>query len=284
MTDLPRFGQKANQPRQEFCPKHPGSPAVGYCKRCGRPACEKCSIPTEVGSICTDCARPQARFTKALVQGRPYVTFTLIALCVLVYLLEFVLPMNHLLGFIPFYAAVQPWRFLTVAFVHGGLMHLAFNMLMLYVLGVSIEQSIGHWRFLGLYVISAIGGSVLTLGWGLVDHAELVTLTVGASGAIYGLLGAILVDQKRSGMSVTSILVLLGVNLVWSFLPGNNVSWQSHLGGLIAGLLVAWVYAVISSSPRLSAKIKVVWTWVATVAFIVALAGISWGCYAAVMP
>lgn len=283
MTDLPRYGQRANMPRQDFCPKHPGTPAVGYCKRCGRPACEKCNIPTEVGSICKDCAKPKARFSMSLGRSQPVVTLTLVSLGFLGYLLNFLLPLNRWFGFSPVYAIHEPWRFLTVVLVHGGLMHVVFNMLMLYILGVAIERSIGHWRFLGLFIVSAIGGSVFTLGWTLVNVNELATFTVGASGAIYGLLGAILVEQRRTGVSTTSIIVLLGINLFWSFLPGNNVSWQSHLGGLIAGLLLAWIYATIASSKKLSAKAVSAWTVVATALSVLVLAGATWGIYATLL-
>lgn len=251
MTDLPRFGQYAAVPRQDVCPRHPGRQAVDYCKRCNRPTCSDCTIPTEVGSICVDCAKSSSRGIplSRRLSGTPIVTYSLLAVTIAVYLVGMVWPViDQFLAFNPVLAYVQPWRFLTVSLVHGGFFHILFNMMMLYLLGQGGERLLGHWRFLSLYLLSTFGGSVTVLAWAAVEPGSLTTWTVGASGAIYGLFGAVLVQHLRNKMNPTSILVLLGINLVYSFTAGG-VSWQGHLGGLIVGSLVTWMYSVLST-PR----------------------------------
>lgn len=280
MSDLPRFGQYAPVPRKELCPRHPGVTAVDYCKRCNRPTCLDCTIPTEVGSVCVDCANPGSRRRHLNLTNAPVVTYALLGLTVLSYLAALVWPqVKQYLAFNPVVAYGEPWRFLTVSLVHGGLLHILFNMLMLYFLGAGGERILGHWRFLSLYLLSTIGGSVAVLAWTLADPGSLTTWTVGASGAIYGLFGAVLVQQLINRMNPTSILVLLGINLVYSFTSGG-ISWQGHLGGLIVGALVAWLYATLSQpKPGKTQRTQTTWEIVATVAVLAVLAGTSLGIY-----
>ncbi len=269
MTDAPRYGQRAPETRQEQCPRHPGVPAVSYCKRCNRPACADCSIPTEVGSICVDCAgattgrkgrfasggspwgRPGARRgTSATASAVAPVTLTLIVINVVMFILQqFSSEVVNWLAFNPVFGYLQPWRLLTAAFVHGSFMHLLFNMLMLYLIGSSVEHALGWWRYLSVYLLSAVGGSMLIVGWVMVQPQSAATWTVGASGALYGLLAAILILQKRAGMSTTSILVLLAVNLIYSFTM-SNVSWQAHVGGFLMGLLATAVFVWVADTFR----------------------------------
>ena len=282
MTDLPRFGQYAAVPRQEQCPRHPGSSAVGYCKRCNRPTCAECTIPTEVGSICVDCAKGSSRRSplKGNLSGAPVATYAILIVTVGLYFLDMVWPsIGDYLAFNPVLAYFQPWRFVTVSLVHAGFFHIMFNMLMLYLLGANAERMIGHWRFLSLYVLSSVGGSVASLVWVLADPASITTWTVGASGAIYGLLGAVLVDQLRARANPTSILILLGINLMYSFTVGG-ISWQGHLGGLIVGSLVAWMYSAMSR-PRqgVTQRRQNTWEILGTLAVVAVLVGITFAAY-----
>lgn len=177
----------------------------------------------------------------------PVVTYTFLALSVAVYLLQWVAPaIPQALSFNPILASYEPWRFVTAGFVHYGFMHLLFNMLMLYILGAAVEKAAGHWRYASLYLLSAFGGSVAILAWALVDNSTLAIVTVGASGALYGMFGAVFVQQKRAGISTTSILVLLAINLAYSFWNSSTVSWQAHVGGLLIGGLVAWMYLALA--------------------------------------
>ena len=133
--------------------------------------------------------------------------------------------------------AIEPWRAVTVTLVHSGIWHVALNMLALWALGRSLEPLLGRLRFAALYVLSAIGGSALVA---LVAPGVWV---VGASGAVWGLLGAMLIIGRKIGANVTPILVLLGLNLVITFLPGSGISWQAHIGGGLTGLLIGWIFS-----------------------------------------
>lgn len=144
-------------------------------------------------------------------------------------------------AFIPLMAMEQPWRFFTVMLVHGGILHLAVNMFTLYLVGPTIERLLGGWRFLALYVISGFGGSLAVLAWATVRPGTALGASVGASGAIFGLFAAIYVLQRAAGIDTRAILVLLGVNLIYGLVV-SNVSWQAHLGGLIAGAIVTGVF------------------------------------------
>lgn len=253
MSDVPRFGQHA--PRDNVrppCSKHPHSPAVAYCKRCNRPACQECAIQTEVGSVCVDCAKParRSRIPGALVGSSNKVTLWIIAACVVAFVVNLMWSgLNGILAFNPIVAATEPWRFFTTSFAHAGFLHLLFNMLMLYLIGSAVERASGHWRFAALYFLSALGGSVAVVIWTLVQPESLTAWTVGASGALYGLFGAVFVEQKRAGISTTSIIILLVINLVYSF-TGSGISWQAHIGGLIVGGLMAWIYTAIGVPRR----------------------------------
>lgn len=235
---MPTYGQRSNANAAPDCPRHPGVRSVDYCKRCNRPMCVECAIPTEVRSICVDCTGARRR----PASGDPIVTRAIIAVCVALFALGWVVPSaDRLLYFTPGTGYVQPWRFLTTAFLHSGVLHLLFNMLGLYWVGAAIEPLLGRWRFASLYALSAIGGSAAVLAWGLVQHSSLGTATVGASGAVFGLFGAVFVLQREAGLDTRSILALLAVNLVYGFIA-SGVSWQAHLGGLAAGALLTWIY------------------------------------------
>lgn len=236
---MPAYGQRSNAHAAPDCPRHPGVRSVDYCKRCNRPMCPRCVIRTEVRSICVDCAGRRQRSTSS--RGA-LVTRGIITACIVIFLAGFALPRIYTaMVFTPGIGYVEPWRFLTTAFLHAGILHITFNMLALYWVGQAIEPVLGHWRFASLYTLSAIGGSAAVLAWGLVDPSTLVVGTVGASGAVFGLFGAVFVVQKEAGLDTRSVLALLAVNLVFGFVA-SGVSWQAHVGGLITGLIVTWVY------------------------------------------
>lgn len=125
------------------------------------------------------------------------------------------------------------WRLLTVALTHGGIMHLFFNMYALLVLGNSIESAIGRNKFLLIFLLSQIGASLTSIYFSAFN-----TVSVGASGAIFGLFGALAVISKRYGLETKQIYVIVGINFAIGFiLPG--IDWRAHLGGLISGVLVS---------------------------------------------
>ena len=143
------------------------------------------------------------------------------------------------LGFTPIHGLYQPWRILTTAFLHVNLMHIAFNMVSLYAIGRALEPALGRGPYFCLYLLSALGGSLGVLGWVLIDPSSALTVTVGASGAIFGLFGSVFVLQRAAGIDVRAVVGLLAVNLLYGFIV-SGVSWQAHLGGLIFGMLATW--------------------------------------------
>jgi len=158
---------------------------------------------------------------------------------VVVYLLQTADPaITYRYGLLP--VAVESGqyeRLLTAAFLHAGFLHLGSNMLALFIVGAPLERAIGSARFSTIYLTSALGGSLLALAL-----APPTTLGVGASGAVFGVFGALAVLRNRIGADVRSIAVLIGINLVISFaVPG--ISWQAHVGGLVTGAIVAAVVA-----------------------------------------
>ena len=244
---MPSYGQRSDPRAAPDCPRHPGVRSVDYCKRCNRPMCVDCAIPTEVRSICVDCASPKRgwarRASRVGAAGAPVVTYSMMAICVLMYVVTSVSPsLKASLSLVPATLASHPWTILTGAFLHGGLLHILFNMLSLYWVGRAIEPVMGRWRFLMLYLVSALGGSAFILAWCLIQPSEIFVSTVGASGAVFGLFGAVFVLQRLGGSDTTSILTLLGINLVYGFVV-SGISWQGHIGGAIAGVAATWVLA-----------------------------------------
>jgi len=125
------------------------------------------------------------------------------------------------------------WRLLTVALTHAGLTHLFFNMYSLLVLGNMLESAIGRNKFLAIFLISQIGASFASIYFGAIN-----LVSVGASGAIFGLFGAMVVISKRFGLETKSTYVIVGINFAIGFIfPG--IDWHAHLGGFITGLLAA---------------------------------------------
>lgn len=243
------------------CPRHPDRVSYVRCQRCGRPTCAQCQRPAAVGVHCIDCVRAAAAsrrsgttvFGGRVRGGRPVVTFTLIGLSVLSFLLQRTVPgWTDLWWFSPVQGYAQPWRFLTAAFVHspGSLLHIGFNMYALWILGQFLEPALGRWRFIALYLTSAVGGSVAVLllvtsssGW--------LTPVVGASGAVFGLFGALLLALRRLGRDATQIVLVLVINAVLGFvIPG--IAWQAHLGGLLTGLALGGAFAYAPRGSRMT--------------------------------
>lgn len=129
------------------------------------------------------------------------------------------------------------WRVVTSGFLHFGFVHLLLNMYALYLFGPMLERMLGHTRFITMYAISLLGGSLCV--YALTDPH---VLTAGASGAVFGLLGCSLVLFLKRGLDVRFLLALLAVNAALTVLIGN-VSWQAHLGGLISGALTGVIFA-----------------------------------------
>lgn len=247
---LPSYGQRSDPRAAPDCPRHPGERSVDYCKRCNRPICVDCAVPTEVRSICVDCAASKrswsGRASRAVATGAPVVTYALMAICVLMFAFTWVMPLaGSALTLVPARLATYPWTVLTSAFLHGGILHIGFNMLTLYWVGRAIEPALGWWRYLSVYLVSALGGSAFVVAWCLIQPSQIYAGTVGASGAVFGLFGAVFVLQRLHGSDTTSIVVLLAVNLGYGFIA-SGISWQAHIGGLLIGAASTWVLTHLS--------------------------------------
>lgn len=239
------------------CYRHSANTTYIRCQRCERPVCVQCQTQAPVGVMCPDCvAQAQGRAPKArrLVLGgsgqKPVVTYTLMAITGLFYLIQLIpgLDATNYLAYAPYFsygeyglvgAPYEPWRMLTSVFAHstGFVFHILLNMYTLWIFGRILEAMLGKGRFLTLYLASGLAGSLGVMFW-----ASHTTFVVGASGAIFGLMGAFLVIQRKLGGETTQLLVLVGINLVIGFLPGMSISWQAHLGGLIGGALLGFIY------------------------------------------
>jgi membrane associated rhomboid family serine protease len=226
--------------------------------------------PAAVGQQCLDCVyaaahsvpqpqyqpqafpQPQAQNQRQRKERRTImsptsaVSFGLIVANVAVFVLELVFPsLKFQLAIVtPWVASGGYYRLFTSAFVHYGLMHLLFNMWAIYVIGPPLEQVLGRLRFGGLYLVSALGGSVLVYLLGPLNMP-----TAGASGAVFGLFGATFVVARRLNLDVKWVVGLIAINLIFTFAApaviGQAISWQGHVGGLITGTAItaAYIYA-----------------------------------------
>lgn len=141
-------------------------------------------------------------------------------------------------NFKPLVLEGEYYRLFTSMFLHGDIQHLAFNMYSLWVLGGVIERLLPKWKFIILYLVSGLGGSYLS------HLMQEDTVSIGASGAVFGLLGALIGyavthrDMFRKG-ALMNLLVIAGINLAWGFQPGSGIDNFGHLGGLAAGFLLS---------------------------------------------
>ncbi len=190
-----------------------------------------------------------------LKSSQPKVTVWLISINLLIWLAQ-VIPgsgVTNTLLYAPLLTTVEPWRMLTAGFVHSpdSPWHILINIYSIYIFGRVIEPMLGPGRFLALYLISIVGGSAMVF-W----LSSPVTPVVGASGAFFGLMGAYFILLRAIGDNSGQLLGLIAVNLAFGFfVPG--ISWEGHLGGLLAGMAVTSVYARTRYKPALTQKIQV---------------------------
>ncbi|GAA3595656.1 rhomboid family intramembrane serine protease [Klugiella xanthotipulae] len=232
-----------------------------------------------MGVICPDCLRqgqqatrrPLGRRLRAVTQNdKPLVTYWIIGICVAVFALQWLIQpfVTQAIWYAPAYGIpgqFEPWRMVTSMFAHspGFIFHILLNMYSLWIFGRTLELFLGRWRFLALYLVSGFAGSVMVLLSGYLSQDYLLTPVVGASGAIFGLLGAFLVIQRTGGGQTRQLLVLLGINFVITFLPGMNIAWQAHVGGLIGGLVVAAIYMYARKPQQKWLRVGLVAAWAA---------------------
>jgi membrane associated rhomboid family serine protease len=237
------------------CYRHPSRETGVSCSNCGRPICPDCMTTTPVGMRCPECAKQRTKVVHMRgATSVPRLTYALIVINVIVFLAEghgawsisgeasgslitkgALLGSTEAPGFVgQGVAHGQWWRIVTGGFMHENLLHIGFNMWVLYYLGMMLEPAIGRLKFGLIYAVSLLTGS---LGALLVSPH---TLTVGASGAIFGVMGAAAVEMRARQIPLmqSGVGSLILLNLVISFtIPG--ISWGGHIGGLLGGAVVA---------------------------------------------
>lgn len=281
-------------PAVPHCYRHPDRETWITCQRCGRPICPDCMHSASVGFQCPQCVAQARQTTRSprtmgggLVPSRAgYVSWTLIGLNVLAFLAVMFTPSEiddgwsdieaHGVmiaertgflgpGVLDGVADGAYWRLLTAAFLHASILHILFNMYALALFGPMLEQALGYVRFIALYFTTAIASSV-TVYWLSSPH----TPTLGASGAIFGLFGASFAILMKRGQDVSSLLMLLGINLLITFTV-PDISWQGHLGGLVSGLALGGVLAYAPHRNRaLVQGAAFAAVWVALIVLIIA--------------
>ena len=234
----------------QTCYRHPDRETRVSCSSCGRPICPDCMTPTPVGMRCPECASQRTRVVRNPT-GTPSgfgafpATYVLIAVNAIVYLIEIASGgggLNTSGGSVssdfglygPFVAEGEWYRLVTSGFLHAGILHIGFNMLLLFFLGRLLEPALGMPRFVALYFASLLAGSFGAL---VLDPNA---LTVGASGAIFGLAGAVFIIARGRGMDALAgqIGFLILFNLFFSF-AAPHISVGGHLGGLAGGVVCA---------------------------------------------
>ncbi|EKX68141.1 rhomboid family intramembrane serine protease [Streptomyces ipomoeae] len=250
------------------CYRHPERETGIRCTRCERPICPECMVSASVGFQCPECVRdgsgtghaPSASHPRTIAGGTVttdprLLTKLLVGVNLLVFLVQLSLGDRFtdrfdLIGraWVPELGSTlqgvaegQWYRLLTSMFLHGSVMHIAFNMLSLWWLGGPLEAALGRARYIALYFVSGLAGGALTYLLAAPNQASL-----GASGAIFGLFGATAVLMRRLKYDMRPVVILLVINLIITF-GWSGIAWEAHVGGLVGGVLIG--YAMVHA-PR----------------------------------
>lgn len=241
MSELP-------EDRDGYCYRHPDRQSYILCQRCARTICPQCATQAVVGVHCPECvkeAKASMQRTPATTRvarslrspDRPIVSYVIMAICVAMFIAQSIpgLAVTGWVAYWPPATFAEPWRLLTSLVAHGSIMHLAANMISLFIVGRMLEPYLGRIRYLALFVVSGIGGAAALA---LISP---LSAAVGASGAIFGMFGALFVLLRRFGGNTSQIVTLVAINLVIGFVvPG--IAWEAHIGGLLVGAAVTVVY------------------------------------------
>ena len=227
---------------QPVCARHPDRVTYVLCHRCGRGICTECMIPSPVGFQCPECVRVGQLSVRTVRTFAPRVTYGIMILCLAIQVLG-MLGLGTASGWVqelslfPARIAVfgEYYRMITAVFVHAGWFHIGMNMLMLWVMGKTLEEALGAVRFATLFILAGLGGSLASY-W-LNDP---LTVGIGASGAIFGLFAAMFILGRELRANTQEIITVIGLNLVIGFVvPG--IDWRAHVGGLVTGAVVGWM-------------------------------------------
>ncbi|MFN2593377.1 MAG: rhomboid family intramembrane serine protease [Actinomycetota bacterium] len=234
-----------------FCYAHPKTPTKLSCSRCGRPICGRCAIPASVGQHCPECVaearRSAPRVRRINASGSP-ATFATLAILVAVFIVQLIVPKIGPFDYLSVHFGLlqraiankgQIYRLFTPMLLHAGLLHIAFNGYALFLIGPFVERIFGSRRFVGIFIATGLVGSAVSYMWGPCNE-----LGVGASGAIFGLLGCLAVyvyrrrDNPAMNMLWRNIVFIVILNAIIGIAASGQIDVRAHAGGFAAGLIM----------------------------------------------
>ena len=232
-------------PLEPVCVNHSNQVTYVRCSRCENYICTDCMRSASIGYQCPTCASDSTPVIKGINRNRfipnqkntpvtKFLSTSLIVVYVAQFLLGNVLIANFAL-FAPSVANGQWWLLITAGFLHGSIFHLLFNVYILWVIGSQLESIVGKINFVIIYFVSLLGGSFASYLF-----SPFGSYSIGASGAIFGLMGAMLVVGRKRNLDISQITTLVAINVVIGFVL-SGIDWRAHLGGLAAGAFITWV-------------------------------------------
>ena len=259
MENFPNYTGYGQSPT--VCVNHPDRVSYAQCKRCNRTVCGECQVNLDVGMVCPDCYRDltggSSKGSKArgsFLARHWHITYTLILINVAMYGLQQIIPnewvVKHGSIWWPYVQHGEYYRIISYGFLHSqnDMMHLVWNMINLFIYGVSLERMMGRWKFLFVYL-----GSIVFGAFGVYVLAP-STSVVGASGGIFGLMGSfltLLIIMKQ--MDTARVFAMItAVNVIYSLLNSSNISHACHAGGFVGGVLLTLLLVPFVNKPESS--------------------------------
>ena len=260
MENFPNYAGYGQSPT--VCANHPDRVSYAQCKRCNRTVCGECQVALDVGMVCPDCYREltggssKAQGSKAkgsFLARHWHITYTLILINVVMYGLQQLIPnewmIRHGSFWWPYVQHGEYYRIISYGFLHmqHDPMHLVWNMIYLFIFGVSLERMMGRWKFLFVYMAATVGAGCSVYLFTYYRGA------VGASGGVYGLYGAffVLLLLRKQKDTARLFILLMGIDVVQSlFHP--NISHAGHFGGLVSGALATLLIIPFVKKPESS--------------------------------
>lgn len=232
-------------PLEPVCVNHSNQVTYVRCSRCENYICTDCMRSASIGYQCPSCASDSTPVIKGINRNRfipdqkntqvtKFLSISLIVIFLFQELTGTLLVKSFAL-FAPLVTSGEWWRLITAGFLHGSIIHLLFNVYILWVIGSQLESIVGKAKFIIIYFISLLGGSLASYLF-----SPFGSYSIGASGAIFGLMGAMLVVGRKRNLDISQITTLVVINVVIGFVL-SGIDWRAHLGGLAAGAFITWV-------------------------------------------
>ena len=228
-----------------YCNYHSEKETNVKCSRCENYICVDCMRSASIGYQCPACASDSTPVIKGINRNRfipnqkntPVTKFLSISLIVIFLLQELTgtLLVKSFALFAPLVTSGEWWRLISAGFLHGSIIHLLFNVYILWVIGSQLESIVGNIKFIIIYFVSLLGGSVASYLF-----SPFGSYSIGASGAIFGLMGSMLVVGRKRNLDISQITTLVAINIVIGFVL-SGIDWRAHLGGLATGAFITWV-------------------------------------------